>query len=150
MENALPDRKTIKGDAMEQSDKHGVVQDDYLKHETQGLERSGRSTHVEEWADPEPSGEDQPMASLDPNGGLTGGVPSGMTPREVEERSLLARHLGKSIYPATRADIVAKLREEHAPSRFVDRVEQLPDGKQFENVQEIAMALGMHVETQRF
>jgi hypothetical protein len=32
----------------------------------------------------------------------------------------------------------------------VDRVEQLPDGKQFENVKEIALALGMHVETQRF
>ena len=135
---------------MEQSDKHGVVRDDYLKHEAQGLERSGQSTDVEAWIDAEPSGEDQPMASLDPTGGLVGGVPSGMTPREVEERSLLARYLGKSIYPATRSDIVTRLREEHAPSRFVDRVEQLPDGKQFENVKEIALALGMHVETQRF
>ena len=135
---------------MEQSDKHGALKDDYLKHETQGLERSGRSTHVQEWADPEPSGEDQPMASLDPHSAVMGAVPAGMTPREVEERSLMARYLGKSVYPASRTELLDKLREENAPSRFIDRVSQLPEDAQFENMQAIATALGMHVETERF
>jgi hypothetical protein len=135
---------------MQQSDKHGPVQDDYLKHETEGLERSGRSTHVQEWADPEPSGEDQPVVARSTSGDLTGAAPPGMTPREVEERSLLARHLGKSIYPATKADIIAKLHEENAPGRFVGRMEDLPGDQEFSNMQEVALALGLHVESQRF
>jgi hypothetical protein len=135
---------------MQQSDKHGPIHDDALKHDTQGLERSGRSTHVEEWADPEPSGEDQPAAATDPAGELVGGTPPGMTPREVEERSLMARYLGPSVYPATRDDLVARLREQHAPERFISRVEGLPRDGKFENVRDVAEGLGWHVETKRF
>jgi hypothetical protein len=40
------------------SNKHGPRLDDELKHETEGLVRSGHPTHAEEWKEPEPL---QPM-----------------------------------------------------------------------------------------
>ena len=40
------------------STKHSPREDDELKHELEGMMRAGRSTHAEEWKDPEPSGEE--------------------------------------------------------------------------------------------
>jgi len=68
------------------SDKHSPLRDDQLKHETEGLVRASRTTHAEEWKDPEPSGEDQPDADRAPSGTLHGGVPAGMTEEDVEDR----------------------------------------------------------------
>ena len=46
------------------SDKVSPREDEQRKHEVEGLIRSGRTTHAEEWKDPEPIGEDQPDADL--------------------------------------------------------------------------------------
>lgn len=133
-----------------QSVKHGVAQDDYLKHETEGLVRAGRSTHGEEWVDPEPPGDDQPAVSASPEEPLVGGVPPGMTPRDVAMRSMIAAHLGQAIYPADREKILARLAERPAPDQLVELVKQLPDGQEYHNVREIAVALGFHIEQKRF
>lgn len=127
---------------MQQTDKHGPARDDALKHETQALQRPGRSTQMD--------GREDDAESARPVGGLTSGTPHGMTPLEVEERSLLARHLGASVYPATRSELLATLHETHAPPRLITRIEALPDNTRFENLRDVAEKLGMHVESHRF
>jgi hypothetical protein len=127
--------------------KHGPAHDESLKHATQGLIRAGRSTHAEEWRDPEPAGEDQP--SVNPHT-LGGGVPPGMTPQDVADRSALASYLGPAIYPAGREQLLATLNQTNAPERLSSAVASLPPDREFRNVQEIAVALGLAVEKERF
>ena len=43
------------------STKHSAREDDALAHEIEGMIRSGRSTHAEEWNDPEPVAEGDPV-----------------------------------------------------------------------------------------
>src|SRR3954471_1518547 len=100
---------------MERGDKHGFRVDNEMAHETEGLVRSGRSTHAEEWNDPEPSGEDQPDADRVPNATMTGGTPPGMTPDDVEGRAELASYIGKEAYPAVRAQLIDLVIERNAP-----------------------------------
>jgi hypothetical protein len=124
--------------------------DDALEHETEGLVRSGHSTHAEEWKDPEPSGEDQPDADLDPDGTLVGGTPAGMTPEDVEGRAELASYIGKDVYPLVRAQVIDLVVERHAPDRVIDLVKNLPSDRQFHNINQIWTAVGGHVETERY
>jgi hypothetical protein len=124
--------------------------DDALEHETEGLVRSGHSTHAEEWKDPEPSGEDQPDADLDPDGTLVGGTPTGMTPEDVEGRAELASYIGKDAYPLVRAQVIDLVVERHAPDRVIDLVKNLPSDRQFHNINQIWTAVGGHVETERY
>jgi len=131
------------------SDKVSARRDEQLKHETEGLVRSGHSTHAEEWKDPEPPGEDQPDADFAPNGTLHGGTPTGMDPDDVEGRSELASYLGKDCYPMVREQVINLAIDRHAPDRVVDLVRHLPSGREFTNVNEIWSALGGHVESTR-
>jgi hypothetical protein len=132
------------------SDKHSPMLDDQLKHETEGLVRSGRSTHAEEWKDPEPSGEDQPDADRVPDGTQHGGVPTGMTGDDVEGRAELAGFIGKDAYPLIREQVLELVIDGEAPDRVVDLVRELPSGREFHNMNEIWSALGGSVETERF
>src|SRR4051812_2842828 len=132
------------------SDKVSPRLDEQMAHETEGLVRSGHSTHAEEWRDPEPSGEDQPDADLAPSGTLHGGTPQGMDADDVEGRAELATFLGRDIYPAVRAQILDLVRERQAPERIIDLVRQLPAGRPFHNVNEIWAAIGGAVESERF
>jgi hypothetical protein len=43
-----------------ESDKHGPLHDDELKHELEGMLRANRPTRAEEWRDPEPPADDDP------------------------------------------------------------------------------------------
>ncbi|WP_031510862.1 DUF2795 domain-containing protein [Streptomyces megasporus] len=126
--------------------KTGAVRDDELKQEMEGELRAGRSTHMEEAQELQPSGEDQPDVDRAPNTTLTGGTPPGMDQEDVELRSELARHLGKEIYPADRDTVLDTLRENNAPDRLLNLAERLPAGQEFRNVQDIARALGLGVE----
>lgn len=131
------------------SDKVSPRVDDQLKHETEGLVRSGHSTHAEEWKDPEPVGEDQPDADLAPGGTLLGGTPDGMAPDDVEGRSELASYLGKDRYPMVRAQVIDLVIDRNAPQRVIDLVRELPSDREFANVNDIWSALGGSVETRR-
>jgi hypothetical protein len=130
------------------SDKHGPRVDEVLEHEVEGLLRSGHQTRGEEWNEAEPSGEDQPAVSLDPQG-LTGGVPDGMTETDVEERSRLASFLPMSLWPATGAQVVAVAAERGAPDDVLARLSYLPSGRSFVNWQEAWVSLHGGVEEHR-
>jgi hypothetical protein len=132
------------------SDLHNPRLDEQLQHETEGLIRSGHSTHAQEWKDPEPSGEDQPDADLAPGDTLTGGTPAGMTPEDVEGRAELASYIGKDAYPMVRAQLIDLVMERNAPDRVIDLVKGLPSDRQFHNVNEIWTAVGGHTEQERF
>jgi hypothetical protein len=131
------------------SDKHGPRQDEALASEVEGMVRAGRSTRAEEWRDPEPSGEDQPEVDLAPDGTLAGGTPDGMTPADVEGRSELAAYLGREVYPANRDILLATALRNGAPSGVLARLQNLPDDREFRNVQEVWTALGGGVERHR-
>lgn len=132
------------------SDKHSARVDEALGHETEGLVRSGRDTHVEEWKSAEPSGEDEPDVDVAPNGTLTGGTPAGMNADDVIGRAELAGYLGKEIYPAVREQLIDAVMDRNAPDRVVDLVKRLPSGRAFANVNEVWLALGGSVEQQRY
>jgi hypothetical protein len=132
------------------SDKHSPMRDDQLKHETEGLVRSGHGTHAEEWKDPEPSGEDQPDADKAPDRTLHGGTPPGMTDDDVDGRAEVATYLGKDSYPMVREQIINLAIDRQAPVRIVDLLRELPSGREFHNVNEVWTAVGGHVESDRF
>ncbi|WP_413804674.1 DUF2795 domain-containing protein [Streptomyces sp. OE57] len=130
-------------------DKTGPLRDDELKKRTQGEIRADRSTRVEEEREPEPSGEDQPVAERAPDTGLTGGTPPGMTAEDVQSRSELARYLGRGLYPADRGTVLETLRDNNAPDRLMSLAARLPEGETYRNAQDIARALGLGVEDHR-
>jgi Protein of unknown function (DUF2795) len=133
----------------QQSDKHGPILDEELEHETRGLVQGGRSSRAEEWRDPEPAGEDQPTADrIYPEDRR--GNPEGMTQTDVDERSDIARSLGTGAFPGDRETLVAIAADNEATDHVLSLLRSLPAGQTFENVQDVARALGLHVETHRF
>ena len=134
---------------IQQSGKHGPLLDEELEHETRGLVQGGHSTRAEEFRDPEPAGEDQPTGDrIYPEDRR--GNPEGMTQDDVDERTDIARNLGTSAFPGNRDQLVAIAEENEATDHIVGLLRSLPAGETFENVQDVARALGLHVETHRF
>ncbi len=78
------------------------------------------------------------------------GTPAGTSPADVDRRAALAEALGKEVWPADRDALVAKAQEGNAPDRVLSDLRRLPSGQQFENVQDVARALGIGTEQQRF
>jgi hypothetical protein len=74
----------------------------------------------------------------------------GTDPADVERRAALAEALGKEVWPADRDTLVHKAEESHAPDRVLDQLRRLPAGTEFSNVQQVAQALGLGTEQQRF
>lgn len=68
----------------------------------------------------------------------------------IERRAALAEALGKEVWPADRDALVAKAQEGNAPDRVLGDLQRLPAGRTFGNVQEVAEALGLGTEQQRF
>ncbi|MFJ8647505.1 DUF2795 domain-containing protein [Streptomyces sp. NPDC093546] len=105
--------------------------DDEMKHQLQGLLRSGHPTRTEEWHDPEPEAEDDPH------------VPSSRVTSDRFEalRLELGRYLARTPFPAHRGDLLRVLRERHAPDRLVELVTELPDDPTYHSVQDVAVAV---------
>ena len=78
------------------------------------------------------------------------GTPSGTDQGDLEHRAAIAEVLGKEIWPADRDHLVAKAEEATASDRVLSDLRRLPAGEQFENVQDVARALGLGTEQQRF
>ena len=74
----------------------------------------------------------------------------GTTEGDIERRAAIADSLGKEVWPADRDQLIAKAQEGPAADRVVSDLQRLPAGRQFENVQEVAQALGLGTEQQRF
>jgi hypothetical protein len=137
---------------MERSSKHGFRIDDAMAGETEALVRSGRESRVSEHLEMEPNGEDQPIADSRLNGSANSAddpYPQ-FSPDELELRSEIARHLRASVWPANRQTLEDVATEESAPANILDQLRRLPDGVEFQNVQDVWHALGHSGETQRF
>lgn len=80
----------------------------------------------------------------------TGGTPEGMTPADVDARASIAQALGKEVWPADREALLQKAAAGGAPDEVIEQLGRLPAGEQFENVQDVAVALGIGVEQHRF
>ena len=78
------------------------------------------------------------------------GTPSGIDPADVERRAEIAEALGKEVWPADRDTLVAKAQEQHAPDAVLAALRRLPADSSFTNLQEVAEALGLGTEQQRF
>jgi hypothetical protein len=74
----------------------------------------------------------------------------GTDPADIERRAALAEVLGKEVWPAERDTLVAKAQDAHASDAVLGQLRRLPEGRQFENVQDVAQALGLGTEQQRF
>jgi hypothetical protein len=78
------------------------------------------------------------------------GTPAGTDPGDIERRAALAEALGKEVWPADRSTLVTKAEESGAPDDVLAQLRRLPDGRQFANVQDVAQALGLGTEQERF
>ncbi|MFH8798924.1 DUF2795 domain-containing protein [Streptomyces sp. NPDC017936] len=117
------------------SDRLSVHRDDEMKHELQGLLRSGHPTRTEEWNDPEPSAEDDPEV-------WGGPVVPGTSRASLETVRLeLARILGRSSFPAGAEELARTLRRKNAPDALVEAVRRLPHKERYTTVQELAQKL---------
>jgi hypothetical protein len=77
-------------------------------------------------------------------------TPVGTDPADIERRAALAEVLGKEVWPADRDTLVAKAQEATATDAVLAQLRRLPEGRQFENVQDVASALGLGTEQKRF
>ena len=117
------------------SDRVSVHRDDEMKHELQGLLRSGHPTRTEEWHDPEPAADDDPEIAGGP-------VAPNRSPASLETVRLeLARLLGRTAFPAGRRELIGILREQYAPDGLVEALERLPREARYATVQELAEAV---------
>lgn len=78
------------------------------------------------------------------------GTPAGTDPGDLERRAALAEALGKEVWPADRDALLAKAQEGNAADAVLGQLRRLPEGRQFENVQDVAETLGLGTEQQRF
>ncbi|NJP49864.1 DUF2795 domain-containing protein [Streptomyces sp. SBST2-5] len=124
------------------SDRLSVHRDDEMKHELQGLLRSGHPTRTEEWHDPEPSADDDPEVAFGP-------LRPGRAPSSLEAMRLeLARFLNRSAFPAGPRELVRALDRRYAPDALVEALERLPRHARYANLQELALALTRTRETE--
>jgi hypothetical protein len=77
-------------------------------------------------------------------------TPDGTDPGDIERRAALAETLGKEVWPADRDTLVAKAEEASATDAVLGQLRRLPADQQFTNVQDVARALGLGTEQQRF
>ncbi|KOG42992.1 DUF2795 domain-containing protein [Streptomyces resistomycificus] len=117
------------------SDRLSRHRDDEMKHELQGLLKSGHPTRSEEWHDPEPTADDDPE--------IWGGpVTPGRAGTSMEAVRLeAARILGRGSFPATSVELARGLRRKHAPDALTEAVERLPRKETYATAQELAQAL---------
>ena len=133
------------------SSKHSARVDDEMGHEVEGMMTAERPTRAEEWKEAEPAGEDQAdPGRLGEPADRQPGTPPGMTNQDVELRSELAEHLPRSVFPTDESGLLGQLVDGNAPDRLQQLVRQLPTGQVYDNVGDVARALGLGEETERF
>jgi len=96
----------------------------------------------------EQADEDQPTAEPAVGDEDKQGTPAGMSAADVSARSDLARHLGVSAFPASRAELLAVARENQAPDAVLSRIASAED-REYENMQDLAAAAGIGTEESR-
>lgn len=128
--------------------KHGPRLDEQMAQEVRGLVQGGTNGRVQEFHDPEPSGEDQPDTTQ-VTGATRAGAPPGMTSEEVEQRSRLGRYIPRTCLPGDRDRLVAGAQTLNAPDDVIEQLSVLPAAESYETVNQIWAALGHHNEERR-
>ncbi|MBL7499588.1 DUF2795 domain-containing protein [Frankia sp. CNm7] len=130
------------------SAKHGPHLDEAMAGEVSGYVRARRDTHAAEWRSPEPPAGDVSLVFDRRDGIGRGGGPPGMTFTDVEERSELARWLGRAVFPASRGEVLEHLRHQNAPDHLLEEVRAVPEKARFRSVGELWRTLrdDAHVE----
>ena len=77
-------------------------------------------------------------------------TPAGTDPADLEQRAALAEVLGKEVWPADKETLIAKAEEANADDAVLGQLRRLPAGQDYANVQDVAEALGLGTEQQRF
>ena len=127
------------------SDKHSPRLDEELDHETRSLQQgSPVESRVEEFREQEGPGDGQPT----PGARLTGGraTAASLDLDDAEARADIARFLTPSAFPADRETLLADAEDHHAPEAVLERLRALPEGRAYQNVQDVWGALGGTVE----
>ena len=132
------------------SDKTSARMDDARAKEVEGMMRAERDTRPDDWRSQEPSGEDQPDVDRAPDTTLSGGVPEGMTPEDVERRSQLATYLTRAAFPGVREYLLDQAEAAEAPDAVLELIGSAPAGREFQTVQELWEATGGGHEESRF
>ncbi|GIF74367.1 DUF2795 domain-containing protein [Asanoa siamensis] len=130
--------------------KHSPRVDDELAHEVDGIVKGTAGGRAEEFREAEPSGDDQPEASMVPEGDDGTGAPQGMTAQEVEQRSRFGRYINRTALPGDRDRLRKDAESNEAPDDVLAQIDRLPTGVRFQTVSEAWAALGHRNETQRW
>ena len=122
---------------------HGPVRDDAIKRQDEAEARD----YVEEWPEPEtePDDETEREATWAPGARLA----DSPTPEDweaVELRSDLARHLDRTVWPATRERLLEILTERNAGDRLLELLTSLPGRQRYASLLELTRALGLPEE----
>jgi hypothetical protein len=127
------------------SDKHGPRLDEDLHKDTRSLEQGAPvEARVEEGREQEGPADGQPS----PDARLQGGraTAASLDLDDAEARADLARFLNPSTFPADREALLADATGNQASAQVLERIQALPAGRTFQNVQEVWVALGGMVE----
>jgi len=125
-----------------QSNQHGPRADEALKRDTRALVQSNRGSRVEEWRDPEPSGDDEPAVDRAAGTVLDGPEPRAPSRADADQRAELAAKLARAIFPADKDALLRHLDATHADDSARRQIGVLSDNIVFDNVQEVWEALG--------
>jgi hypothetical protein len=132
--------------------KHGRQLDEVMKREVRGHLRGWPSGgRVEEWREPEPSGQGEPDVSAVPrlDRRPVSDARLFMTDKDREGRSRLGTYIPRSAFPADRDELLQAARAARAPDGIIDELKRLPADRRFETVARVWSALG-HGFDQRF
>jgi hypothetical protein len=127
------------------SDKHGPRLDEDLQEDTRSLERGAPvESRAEEAREQEGPADGQPV----PDARLQGGraTAASLDLDDAEARADLARSLTPSTFPADREALLADAAANQASAQVLERLQALPAGRTFANVQDVWRALGGAVE----
>ena len=127
------------------SDRHSPRVDEQLAHETRSLQQGAPiESRVEEHREQEGPGDGQPT----PDARLSGGkaTAASLDLDDAETRANIARFLDPRAFPADREALLADAEGNQAPADVLQRLEALPAGRAYDNVQDVWSALGGTVE----
>jgi hypothetical protein len=127
------------------SDRHSPRIDEEMDHQTRSLQQGAPvESRVEEFREQEGPGDDQPT----PDARLAGGraTAASLDLDDAEARADIARFLTPSAFPADREALLADAQGNHAPEAVLERLRALPEGRTYENVQDVWGTLGGTVE----
>ena len=120
------------------SSTHGPFHDDAIKRQDETEARR----YAGEWPDPdeEPETDTEREAIWAPAARLAAS-PAAENWEDVELRSALARHLDRTVWPASRERLQEILTEHGAGDRLIELAASLPEGQRYENLRELVGAL---------